>query len=58
MWSRLQKGEIIEAIKRGAKTVDGIKRRVGTGMGRCQGSRCAYAIERLLEEEIHGENVR
>ena len=55
---QITKGEIIEAIKRGAKTVDGIKRRVGTGMGRCQGSRCAYAIERLLEEEIHGENVR
>jgi hypothetical protein len=31
---------------------------VGTGMGRCQGSRCTYAIERLLEEKIHGENVR
>ena len=54
---QITKGEIIEAIKRGATTVDGIKRRVGTGMGRCQGSRCAYAIERLLEEEIHGENV-
>lgn len=55
---QITKGEIIEAIKRGAKTIDGIKRRVGTGMGRCQGSRCTYAIERLLEEEIHGENVR
>jgi glycerol-3-phosphate dehydrogenase len=55
---QITKGEIIEAIKRGATTVDSIKRRVGTGMGRCQGSRCTYAIERLLEEEIHGENVR
>ena len=55
---QITKSEIIEAIKRGATTVDGIKRRVGTGMGRCQGSRCTYAIERLLEEEIHGENVR
>ena len=55
---QITKGEILEAIKRGATTVDSIKRRVGTGMGRCQGSRCTYAIERLLEEEIHGENVR
>ena len=55
---QITKGEILEAIKRGATTADSIKRRVGTGMGRCQGSRCTYAIERLLEEEIHGENVR
>jgi len=34
--------------------VDGVKRRVGSGMGRCQGSRCALAIERLLEEYGHG----
>lgn len=46
--------EILEAIRRGACTVDGVKRRVGSGMGRCQGSRCSYAIERLLEETRHG----
>lgn len=48
------RAEIIEAIRRGATTVDGIKRRVGSGMGRCQGSRCTYAIEKLLEESCHG----
>ena len=48
------RAEIIEAIRRGAATVDGVKRRVGSGMGRCQGSRCALAIERLLEEYGHG----
>ena len=44
------KEEILEAIRRGARTVEGVKRRLGSGMGRCQGSRCGYAIERILEE--------
>lgn len=48
------KEEILEAIRRGAKTVDGVKRRVGSGMGQCQGSRCAFAIEKLLEEYKNG----
>ena len=42
--------EIWEAIRRGAKTVDGVKRRLGSGMGRCQGSRCSNAIRQILEE--------
>lgn len=46
----ISKGEILEAIRRGAKTVDAVKRRVGSGMGRCQGSRCANTIRRILEE--------
>ena len=51
---KITRAEIIEAIRRGATTVDGVKRRVGTGMGRCQGSRCSWAIEKLLEEIGHG----
>jgi len=50
----ITRAEIIEAIRRGATTVDGVKRRVGSGMGRCQGSRCTYAIEKLLEEYKYG----
>ena len=50
----ITKGQILEAIRRGATTVDGVKRRVGTGMGPCQGSRCAWEIEKLLEECMHG----
>lgn len=50
----ITRSEILEAIRRGAVTVDGVKRRVGSGMGRCQGSRCGFAIERLLEETGHG----
>ena len=51
---KITRAEMIEAIRRGATTVDGVKRRVGSGMGRCQGSRCTYEIEKLLEEFIDG----
>ena len=32
----ITEGEIVEAIKRGARTIDGIKFRTRAGMGRCQ----------------------
>ena len=34
--------------------MDGVKRRVGSGMGVCQGSRCSFAIEQILREVRHG----
>ncbi len=43
-------GEVREAIRRGAVTLDGVKRRVGAGMGRCQGSFCSRRIIALLAE--------
>lgn len=51
---QITRAEIMEAIRRGAATVDGVKRRVGSGMGRCQGSRCTLKIEKLLEEYRDG----
>ena len=51
---QITRAEIIEAIRRGAAAVDGVKRRAGSGMGRCQGSRCTQKIEKLLEEYGHG----
>lgn len=51
----ITKAEILEAIRRGAATVDAVKRRVGSGMGRCQGSRCSWEIEKLLEDAKHGK---
>ena len=51
---KITHAQIVEAIRRGASTADGVKRRIGTGMGRCQGSRCTHEIERLLEEYGHG----
>lgn len=47
---RITRGEILEAIRRGATTVDAVKRRAGTGMGRCQGSRCDFSIANILKE--------
>ena len=51
---RISRAEVVEAIRRGATTVDGVKRRLSSGMGRCQGSRCSYRIEKLLEEYQNG----
>ena len=51
---QITRSAILEAIARGAATVDAVKRRVGTGMGRCQGSRCGWEIEKLLEDAKHG----
>lgn len=48
------RSQIVEAIRRGANSVEAVKRRVGSGMGVCQGSRCSYAISRILEESRHG----
>ena len=51
---KITRAQILEAIRRGATTVDGVKRRVGSGMGRCQGSRCSWEIQKLLEEYHNG----
>lgn len=45
-------GEILDAIHRGAVTLDGVKRRVGAGLGRCQGSWCADRVLALLAREL------
>lgn len=46
-------GEIIDAIKRpiGAKSIDGVKRRVRAGMGRCQGGFCGPRVLEILAKE-------
>jgi len=47
----ISRAEIKEAIRRGAKSIEGVKRRLGTSMGPCQGSRCSYQISKILEGE-------
>ena len=47
---RITRAQILEAIRRGATTVEGVKRRLGSGMGRCQGSRCGWRIAKILKE--------
>lgn len=49
---QISEGEIIDAISRGAVTIDGIKRRCGAILGECQGSRCRYEIARILSREL------
>ena len=46
-------GEIVESIRRpvGAKDLDGIKRRVRAGMGRCQAGFCTARIMEILARE-------
>jgi glycerol-3-phosphate dehydrogenase len=45
-------GEIIEAIKCGANTLDGVKHRVRPGMGRCQGGFCGPRVTRIIAREL------
>jgi len=47
----ISEGEVMDAIRRGASTVDGVKRRCGTGMGRCQGGFCSTRIMEIIARE-------
>ncbi|MGI6214135.1 MAG: NAD(P)/FAD-dependent oxidoreductase [Christensenellales bacterium] len=49
----VSKGEIIRAIRNplGVCSLDGIKRRVRAGMGRCQGGFCGPLVTRLIARE-------
>lgn len=51
----ISRGEIIDAIKSPVPvdTVDGIKRRVRAGMGRCQGGFCMPAVMDIIREETN-----
>lgn len=49
---QITEGEIREAIRRGARSLDGVKRRVRAGMGRCQGGFCTPRVLELLHEEL------
>lgn len=47
--------EIVEAIHRvpGAHSLDGVKRRVRAGMGRCQGGFCSPKVMEILARELN-----
>lgn len=51
----ITEGEIVEAIKRpvGALSVDGVKRRVRPGMGRCQGGFCGPRVLEIISRELN-----
>lgn len=53
--NQISEGEIVEAIRRplGARTVEGIKKRTGAGMGSCYGTYCSRKIINILAREIN-----
>ena len=50
----ISEGEIVDAIRRkpGATSLDGIKRRVRAGMGRCQAGFCSPKVMEILSREL------
>ena len=45
-------GEIIDAIRRGARDVDAVKRMTRAGMGLCQGKTCGRTVAAILSAEL------
>ena len=45
-------GEVTEAVKRGATTLDGVKFRTRAGMGRCQANFCGPKVADILAREF------
>jgi len=58
----ISKGEVVAALRRGVRcdTIDGVKRRVRTGMGRCHGSHCTPQVLDIIstEKRLAPHNVR
>ena len=50
--NQVTEGEIVEAIKRGARTLDGVKFRTRAGFGPCQGGFCTARILEILSREL------
>lgn len=48
----ISEGEIRDSIRRGARTLDGIKFRTRAGMGRCQGGFCTGRCMELIRDEL------
>lgn len=50
----ITEGEIVDSVRRnvGAVDVDGVKRRVRAGMGRCQGGFCSPRVMEIISREL------
>jgi glycerol-3-phosphate dehydrogenase len=51
--NQVTEGEIVDAIHRGAHTLDGVKFRTRAGFGRCQGGFCTDKILMILARELN-----
>jgi len=49
---KVTEAEIIDAVQRGATTLDGVKFRTRAGMGRCQGNFCGPQSASILAREL------
>jgi glycerol-3-phosphate dehydrogenase len=49
----ITEGEVVEAIKRGARTVAGVRYATRAGMGRCQGGFCGPRVVSILARELN-----
>lgn len=44
-------GDVLKAINDGARSVAGVKKRVGSGMGLCQGKYCEKLVARIIAQQ-------
>nr|WP_242832642.1 (2Fe-2S)-binding protein [Clostridium saccharoperbutylacetonicum] len=53
--NNITEGEIVDSIRRplGARTIEGVKRRTGIGLGGCNGSYCNMKIMKILAREMN-----
>jgi len=51
----ISRGEVLAALRRSlpCDSIDGVKRRVRPGMGRCQGAFCGQTVLQIIAEEKH-----
>jgi glycerol-3-phosphate dehydrogenase len=49
---QVTEAEILEAIRRGADTMDGVKHLTRAGMGRCQGGFCGVSVLKYLSKQL------
>lgn len=56
----ITEGEIVDVIRRnvGARSVDGVKRRIRAGMGRCQGGFCLPRVVEILARELNKDSCQ
>ena len=48
---KISEAEVVEAVRRGHTTVDGVKFYTRAGMGRCQGGFCSTGILQIISRE-------